>query len=211
MMNLLYKLIKLTAQPMTFIFCLFGAMFLIPNYPYTIVFFYVTLGLFFTYINVREQRDVYYSMLLPVGKKEYVDSCGLFMVMIEVLSFVLGIPFVILSHKINPAGNAVGFDASLALYGAGLIMYGIFNAIYLTSFFKNGYKVGSSFVKALIPMSLVMIILEVLTHFPTLSFLDGWTAVGPQFVFFLIGLVFYVVLTYLSLRKAEKLFEAVDL
>ena len=54
---LLYKQLRLVCHPMTPVFCLFGVMVLIPNYPYTVIFFYVMLGLFFTFLNVREQKD----------------------------------------------------------------------------------------------------------------------------------------------------------
>ena len=66
MKALLYKQLRLVCHPMTPVFCLFGIMVIIPNYPYTIVFFYVTLGLFFSFLNMREQKDIYYSALLPV-------------------------------------------------------------------------------------------------------------------------------------------------
>ena len=50
---LLYKQLRLVCHPMTPVFCLFGVMVLIPNYPYTVIFFYVMLGLFFTFGNRR--------------------------------------------------------------------------------------------------------------------------------------------------------------
>ena len=56
MKALLYKQLRLVCHPMTPVFCLFGIMVIIPNYPYTVIFFYVTLGLFFTFLNMREQR-----------------------------------------------------------------------------------------------------------------------------------------------------------
>ena len=51
MKTLLYKQLKLVCHPMTPVFCLFGVMVLIPNYPYSVTFFYVTLGLFFTFLK----------------------------------------------------------------------------------------------------------------------------------------------------------------
>ena len=53
MKALLYKEFRLVCHPMTPIFCLFGIMVIIPNYPYTVIFFYVTLGLFFSFLNMR--------------------------------------------------------------------------------------------------------------------------------------------------------------
>ena len=65
MKTLLYKQLRLVCQPMTLVFCLFGVMLLIPAYPYTVMWFYVMLGLFFSFLNGREQKDVYYSACCP--------------------------------------------------------------------------------------------------------------------------------------------------
>ena len=70
MKTLLYKQLRLVCQPMTLVFCLFGVMLLIPAYPYTVMWFYVMLGLFFSFLNGREQKDVYYSALLPIRKRD---------------------------------------------------------------------------------------------------------------------------------------------
>ena len=40
MKTLLYKQLRLVCHPMTPVFCLFGFMVIIPNYPYTVIFFY---------------------------------------------------------------------------------------------------------------------------------------------------------------------------
>ena len=78
MRALLYKQFRLVCHPMTLVFCLFGAMLLIPNYPYTVAFFYVTLGIFFTFMNIREQRDMYYAAVLPIRKRDTVKASVLF-------------------------------------------------------------------------------------------------------------------------------------
>ena len=44
--------------------------------------------------------------------------------------------------------------------------------MFLTDFYRSGYKVGVAFVKALIPVTLLMIVCEALPHFPTLGWLD---------------------------------------
>ena len=76
MKTLLYKQLRLACHPMTPVFCLSGIMLLIPNYPYSVAFFYVTLGLFFTFLNMREQKDIYYSALLPLRKRDTVRCSG---------------------------------------------------------------------------------------------------------------------------------------
>ena len=82
MKALLYKQLRLVCHPMTPVFCLFGIMVIIPNYPYTVIFFYVTLGLFFSFLNMREQKDLYYTALLPVPKRDAVKAGCLFTALI---------------------------------------------------------------------------------------------------------------------------------
>ena len=177
MKALLYKQFRLVCHPMTLVFCLFGIMVLIPNYPYTVIFFYVMLGLFFTFLNIREQKDIYYSALLPVPKRDTVKAGCAFVVIIEVLSLVVLIPCSLLAVHLQPGkDNLVGLDPNLALLAAGFPLYAVFNAVFLPSFYANGYKVGMAFINAVIPTTLAMGVLEALPHFPALTWLDDLDA-----------------------------------
>ena len=177
MKALLYKQFRLVCHPMTLIFCLFGIMVLIPNYPYTVIFFYVMLGLFFTFLNIREQKDIYYSALLPVPKRDTVKAGCAFVVIIEVLSLVVLIPCSLLAVHLQPGkDNLVGLDPNLALLAAGFLLYAVFNGVFLPSFYANGYKVGMAFINAVIPTTLAMGALEALPHFPALTWLDDLDA-----------------------------------
>ena len=149
MKTLLYKQFRLLCHPMTLIFCLFGAMVLIPNYPYSVTFFYVTLGLFFTFLNMREQKDIYYSALLPIRKRDAVKAAMVFTVFIELLSVVITALFCLLSARIQPGkDNAVGMDGNFMLLGVGFLLYAVFNLVFFTSLYRSGYKVGAAYVKA---------------------------------------------------------------
>ena len=211
MKTLLYKQLRLVSHPMTFVFAFFGVMLLIPNYPYTVAFFYVMLGIFFTFTNMREQKDIYYSALLPIRKRDTVKASCLFMTLIELLSLLLAIPFAFIGARINPfGGNQVGVDANVTLFGFVLVLYAVFNAVFLRSFYKNAYKVGMAFWKAVIPVSLLMILMEVSVHVPGLAFLDGYDARG-QWPVLAAGLVLYAGGMLLTCRRAEELYEKVDL
>ena len=87
---------------MTPVFCLFGFMVIIPNYPYTVIFFYVMLGLFFTFLNMREQKDLYYTALLPVPKRDTVKAGCLFTALIELLSLAVLVPCALLAVRLQP-------------------------------------------------------------------------------------------------------------
>ena len=184
MKTLLYKQLRLVCHPMTLIFCLFGIMVIIPNYPYTVIFFYVMLGLFFTFLNMREQKDLYYTALLPVPKRDAVKAGCLFTALIELLSLAVLVPCALLAVRLQPGkDNLVGLDPNLALFAAGFLLYAVFNAVFLPSFYANGYKVGVAFVKAIIPTTLAMIVFESGPSGPTRRSSDlpmfpascGWT------------------------------------
>ena len=214
MKALLYKEFRLVCHPMTPIFCLFGVMVLIPNYPYTVIFFYVMLGLFFTFLNIREQKDIYYSALLPVPKRDTVKAGCAFVAIIEVLSLVVLIPCSLLAAHLQPGkDNLVGLDPNAALLAAGFLLYAVFNAVFLPSFYANGYKVGVAFLKAVIPTTLVMMVLEALPHFPALTWLDDMdTATQVRLLpYFVAAVLLYGIGTVLTFRRAAAQYEKVDL
>ncbi len=214
MKALLYKQFRLVCHPMTLIFCLFGIMVLIPNYPYTVIFFYVMLGLFFTFLNIREQKDIYYSALLPVPKRDTVKAGCAFVVIIQVLSLVVLIPCSLLAAHLQPGkDNLVGLDPNAALLTAGFLLYAVFNAVFLPSFYANGYKVGIAFLKAVIPTTLVMMVLEALPHFPALTWLDDMDAATQVRLlpYFVAAVLLYGIGTVLTFRRAAAQYEKVDL
>lgn len=208
MKALLYKQFRLVAHPTTYMFCLFGAMLLIPNYPYTVSFFYVTLGLFFTFQNGREQRDSDFSALLPVRKCDTVRVSILFAVIMETVNILLSVPHVVLSSIIRPnGGNEAGIDANVAVLGLGFIVFAVFNLVFFSSFFRTGYKVGSSFLKASVCVFLVVILDVVAPHI--VSWLDGYDA--RQWIVLLVGVALFVILSLISCKISVSRYEKVDL
>lgn len=214
MKALLFKQFQLVCHPMTLLFTLFGVMLLIPSYPYTVVFFYVTLGLFFAFMKGREQRDRDFTAVLPVRKRDTVRSAVWFSVIIQLLSLVLTVPFAVLSAHINPqGGNIVGLDANVALFAAGFVVYGIFNFAFFPALYRTGDQVGVSFVKSSIALAVTVAVLEALPHFPGLLWLNETTAAANlrQLPLLAVGAALGAVLTFAGCRIAEKRYEKVDL
>ncbi len=214
MKMLLYKQLKLTCHPMTLVFLLCGVFLLIPSYPYTISFFYVTLGLFFMFMNAREQRDSSYCAVLPVRKTAPVRAACVFSAGIQILSMLISIPFAFLSVRINPNGtNPAGLDANPALFALGLILFAAFNIVFFPSLYKTGYKVGISFVKASVVMALIAVCDIVIPHIPGLAWLDGTDTESclRQLPVLAACAVIYAVLTTLAGRIAQRRYERVDL
>lgn len=214
MKTLLYKQLRLACHPMTPVFCLSGIMLLIPNYPYSVAFFYVTLGLFFTFLNMREQKDIYYSALLPIRKRDTVRAAVAFTVLVELLSVVITALFCLLSAKLQPGkDNAVGMDANLMLLGAGFVLYGVFNLVFFVCLYRSGYKVGAAYLKANLALWPMMLLAEALPHFPSLVWLNrvDTQANLRQIPILLFGVAVFAVLTMLAYRRSAGLYERVDL
>ena len=214
MKTLLYKQLRLACHPMTPVFCLSGIMLLIPNYPYSVAFFYVTLGLFFTFLNMREQKDIYYSALLPLRKRDTVRAAVAFTVLVELLSVVITALFCLLSAKLQPGkDNAVGMDANLMLLGAGFVLYGVFNLVFFICLYRSGYKVGVAYLKANLALWPMMLLAEALPHFPSLMWLNrvDVRANLRQIPILLFGIAVFAVLTILAYRRSARLYERVDL
>ena len=224
------KDLRLAAHPMMYVFALFGAMLLIPSYPYTVAFFYGLLGIFFTFLNgrenkdvyycamlqaARENRDVYYMALLPVTKREQVRARTWMVVAVELTELVLAVPFAVLSVHINPNGtNLAGIDANVALFGAVLLIFGVFNAVFLPAFYRTAVRVGRSFLLAVVPMTVLMVLVEALSHFPVIGpYLDATDAAGQmrQLPVLAAGAAAFALLSWLAFRRAAKNYELVDL
>lgn len=77
-------------------------------------------------------------------------------------------PFAFLRNAMNIANNPVGLDATVAWYGFGFILYAVFDLVFLTAFYKSGYKVGKSFILAAIPMVFLMVAIEATSYIPAL-------------------------------------------
>lgn len=209
------KDLRLAAHPMMYVFALFGVMLLIPSYPYTVVFFYGLLGIFFTFLNGRENKDVYYCAVLPVTKREQVCARTWLTVAVELTELVLAVPFAVLSVRINPNGtNLAGIDANVALFGAVLLIFGVFNAVLLPAFYKTAVRVGRAFLLAIIPTAVLMALVEALSHFPVVGpYLDAADAAGQvrQLPVLAAGAAAFALLSWLAFRRAAKNYARVDL
>ncbi len=210
---LIKKEFLLTAHPMTFVFTFFGIMLIIPNYIYYVAFFYTTLGIFFDFMNGRENRDTYFNAILPVSKKEVVKAKTAFVWIIETASVVFAVPFAILSRTINPNGsNLAGIEANVAFFGLSLIMYSLFNAVFLNEFFKTAYKAGKSFIFGSIATAVFVLVAETADHMPVIGdYLEGKYGQLVQLPLLFVGIAIFTVSFFVVNIQCAKKYEKVDL
>ena len=215
MKKLLMKEFSLALHPTNIIFLLFGAMLLIPSYPYYVVFFYTALGIFFVCLTGRENRDIAYSMLLPVRKSDIVRARMLFACVLETAQAVLCVPFILLRQWVMPFENPVGMDANWALLGFAFVLLGVFNAVFFPKYYQNPNKVGGAFLWGSFAMMLFMLASEMLVHIIPFfrDVLDGMDSMhqGVRLLTLLTGFMVYGLLNVVSCRKACRIFEKLDL
>ena len=217
MKNLLYKEWKLARHPVVLIFPLFALMLLIPAYPYYVAFIYTCLEVFFIFLQGRETRDVFYTVTLPVAKRDVVKARVLFVVCIQLFQILISVPFAFLGRAINPnpGGNPVGIESNVAFFGFIFLMFGLFNLLFFPRFYKDGYSCGTGLLVAGSVTAVYILVLEVAVQaVPALkAFLD--VADGPsqlrQLPILLAGMALYGLMTLGACKKSAKRFELVDL
>ena len=216
MKKLFYKEMKLSANPLTYLFIAFSAMTMIPSYPILVGSFFICLGIFHTYQQIREYDDVTYTVMLPVKKQDIVTAKYLFVLFIELTAFILCTLLTIIRMKI--LGTAVPYatnqlmNANMAYLGYIMIVFAVFNSIFLAGFFKTTYKIGKPFFIFCVVSFIIIIMGEILHHIPDLESLNNPSNLTmPQVVIFAIGVVVFMLCTWLSYQKAVKDFEGIDL
>lgn len=217
MKELLRKEMFLTASPLTYLFLLFTTMAWIPGYPILMSGFFICLGIFYSFQFSREYNDTLYSALLPVSKGDVVRAKYAFTAAVQAAALLLSALFtflfaILLGNNPTYSQNAM-MNANLAYLGYELVIFGLFNLIFLPGFFKTGYYVGKPFLFFSIGAIVVVSVGETLHHIPGMEALNLQTGEGLpiQACVFALGLVFYVGSFALSLRRSVKRFEQIDL
>ena len=126
---------------------------------------------------------------------------------------LFSVPFALLRNTLNITNNPVGLDATIAWYGLGFFLYAVFDFAFLTAFYKNGYKVGKSFILAAGPVVLFMAAIEAASHIPALVWMDSCQPkhLLMQLPVLTAGIFCYSIFIPLAYRISIKRFEKVDL
>ena len=215
MKNLLRKEILLTMHPTAIIFLSLSAFLAIPNYPYYLTFFYTGLAIFFTCLNGRENHDVFFSMSLPIAKRDTVKARFIFAIVLQIIQMLLAIPFAVLRASSPVSANQAGMDANIAFFGWAFFMLGLFNLTFFSVYYRNVNKVGFAFFLSSVVMFCYMAIAEACAHvvpfFRDVLDTRDPQNLPPKLAVLLIGAAFYALLTFLSYRRACRDFEHQDI
>ena len=213
---LLRKEMRLSASVLSYLFIAFGIMTLLPGYPILCGAFFVTLGLFHSFQNAREANDIVYSALLPIAKHDVVKGKYQFSMMIEMAAFIVMVILTIVRMTVLSDAEAYRenalMNANPFFLGMALVIFGLFNTVFIGGFFKTAYKL-SSFFPYIIAAFAVIGIAEAAHYVPGLEAFNayGFDDIGLQIGLLAAGALVYLALTYVSYRKACERFETIDL
>ena len=215
LLKLLKKEWALCLHPTSWIMLGLCTLILIPNYPYGVSFFYMTLAIFFLSMNARENHDVTFSMTLPVAKRDLVTGRFLLCMLLKLLSLLAAGLMILLHRVLVPVPNAAGMDANLALLGEGLILYGVFHLLFFPAHYRDVSRIGVPFLTASAAVFLLIVLEIVLCHALPL-FRDVLDTPDPQYrgaklIFVLLSAFFYALATWLALRLSQRHFQKLDI
>ncbi len=217
MKNVLAKEMKLSASILSYLFIAFGVMFMFPGYPVLCGAFFICLGIFQSFLSAREANDILFSALLPIAKKDVVKGKYLFVCLIETCGFaVMAVSAVIRMTLLSDAAvyrNNALMNANPFALAMALLIFGLFNLIFVRGFFRTAYRIARSFVFFIIAAFVTIGIAESLHYFPGLDVLNafGTDHLALQLILLASGVVVYAALTLLSCRAACRSFEKIDL
>ena len=214
---LLRKEMRLSALLLTYLFLGFAVMTLLPGYPILCGVFFITLGIFQSFQSAREANDIVFSALLPVAKRDVVKGKYQFVLLIELCGFAIMAVLTIIRMTVLADAPVYRQNALMTanpfFLGMALLLFGLFNVIFLGGFFKTAYKLGKPFVTYIVVVFAVIGAAEALHHFPGLEALNafGFDHFGLQLALFAAGALCFIALTVLSYKKACENFERIDL
>lgn len=216
MIRLLKKEFALCMHPAVPLFLALSALILIPNYPYAVSFFYITLGMFFICMSGRENHDISFTMTLPASRRQIVGARMGMAVILECAQILLcGAVIALKNRLLGDAPNEAGMDANLALLGEGLLLFALFNGIFFPSHYKDVRKVGVPFLKASVAVFLLVVADAACCY--TVPFVrDVLDTPDPahgaeKAAFAAACLAAYALATALAWRISQKRFEQLDL
>ena len=217
MKRLLNKELRLAASPLSYIFLSGALMTLLPGYPILVGAFFICFGIFQSFQSGRENNDILYTVLLPVRKTDTVKAKYAFTVLIQMLGFGIaavatGVRMVLLGEATPYVTNPM-MNANQAFLAYMLLIFALFNVVFMGGFFKTAYKFGKPFVMFIIVSFLVVGIGEVLHHIPGLTFLNAPAPLTDPVMWGILGAAaaVYAVATLVSCKVAMKRFALVDM
>lgn len=215
MRNLLRKEFRLVMNPLYFLFTLFGVLLLIPQWVFFVAPMYI---LFIAVPNIimsaRAQKDIEFTMLLPIRKGDAVAARVLAFSILEVAQIAVIAVFAALNIALYHTPNFF-IDPNVAYIGCVFAMFGVFNVVFFPMLYRTAYKLALPLIVSIAVTILFAGAIEtlVVTVPAVTRVLDGIssTELVSQIPVLLCGIGVFALLTWISIRISMKRFGKVNL
>ena len=159
--NLLKKELTLgnTVQSICWFICCAG-MYFIPSYPSYIGPFYITLAIMMTFALNQSSHDILYTALLPVRKIDTVKARFLYCGLLEICAIAFGVIAAIIKHFVHFPENQAGINLTFAYFGLQLIVFAVYNFLFLGNVYKDPLKPGLRYLAGAIGYFIIYAICE---------------------------------------------------
>jgi hypothetical protein len=206
MRNLLIKEFKLSINKFFYILpILLAALLLIPNWLFLFVpmyFFWISVPQI--YAGYLAQQDYSFTVMLPVTKSNVVRSKAYSLMLLELYHFGLILVFGLIHNMIYDYPN-IFVDLGPQYFGYVLLLFGLFNILFLPQYFKSAYYFGKPLILGVVVTLIVGVGLDLLPLIVTSTReLINPETVGMQYVYFLICAVIFITFSWLSVKLSIK-------
>lgn len=209
MKNLIYKELALSVNKFFFVFpILLAGLIMIPQWIYMLVFMYFfwvsAPQIFSAYLA---QQDYEFTTVLPVQKGDIAKSKGYTVIILELLHLVLAVIVGIIHNLVYGSFN-IFLNISPAFYGYVLIMFALFNIIYLPLYFRTAYYFGKPLIYGMIVCTIFGIGLELLALLvPWASNILDNPSIFYQLGMLVAGIAIFVGINWLALNRSARNYE----
>lgn len=215
MRELLYKEFRLAIHPAFYVIFLTAILLLIPNWIFTVAMSYllwvIVPNLFFA---IAANNDTFFSVLMPVKKSDVVKSKIYTVIALELLNIIIAIPFAIANFILYRGGLGM-LDPNPAFFGFVLIMYALFNFLFIPGFYRTGYKMALPMTIAITGALLFALFIQLLPfisqQFNILFNLRTPESLMWQIGMLIVGIAVFIFLNSLTIKLSVERFEKLDL
>lgn len=217
MKNLLIKEFKLGINVQIVIFVVLSLLILVPSWPAAASLLYSISGIITLFPRALANKDIEYTVLLPIKKTDVVKGKTIFIMAIEVIIVILStIGGIIRVLNYLPAkGEEAYFEAvkpCVSHIGLAFIGFGVMNLIMIAMYYKDPYKKLTA--PLLISSFGLMIILALgsllIAFIPELRIYNE-VSIIYQTIIVIIGFLLFVLLSYIGYKIGAKRFSKIDL
>lgn len=174
--NLLKKEIKLNASVQFLIWFILAPFFeFIPNYPRYIGPFYFTVAALMCFTWGLQNRDMLYTVTLPVKRNDVVLARCIFLASCEIAILILSVIFGLIAEYIYPSNMfEAGIHTNTAFAGLTMILYSAFNIVFIANIYRKPEKPTLLWFGGFGAYIALMLLFEA----PVWSFIGFWKKTG---------------------------------